>query len=107
MVARLLVHLGPLHARKRSEADCRLQCRPLDHTSCHKVGRVTIGRERCSVAIQVSSRRLTSLMLRLLHVPDAAGVAIAIMDSRARDDTKSSRDLYDEVSAEFELDRPA
>ena len=45
-------------------------------------------------------------MLRRLRVADAAGFVIANKVNRATDDTKSFRDLYDDVSAEFELDRP-
>ena len=45
-------------------------------------------------------------MLRLLRVADAAGFVIASNVNRATDDAKSFRDLYDDVSAEFELDRP-
>ena len=45
-------------------------------------------------------------MLRLLRVADAAGFVIANNVSRATDHANSFRDLYDDVSAEFELDRP-
>ena len=87
------------------QSKLQAQCCHLDHTSCHKAGRVTIGRKRCSVAKRVCGRRLTSLMLRLLHVADAAGGMIANKVNRATDDTKSYRDMYDKVNAE--LDRPS
>ena len=45
-------------------------------------------------------------MLRLLRVADAAGFVTANNVNRATDDAKSFRDLYVDVSAEFELDRP-
>lgn len=45
-------------------------------------------------------------MLRLSRVADAACVVIANKLNRATDDLKLFRDLYEAVSAAFELDRP-